>query len=379
MKKIVYTAPLKALASEKMRDWSKLFPDKKILQLTGDILTSQQIRKQIIEECCTADILIMTVELLDSITRNHVAEQYAWVKDVELLIADEAHGISMKDRGHTVEASIMRFCQIAPRAKIWFLSATLPNTEEFARWLTTLNHKETEIVNSTWRPTELHWHFIQHSIWGTYSENEYDKIRKAVEIVLDHQNESTLVFVHAKTTGRRVEAALKEAGIECEFYNADLELETRQDLLERFESKGDDRLPVLISTSSLAWGDLAESTLIDMADNSWKCLKDIEVGDWVVSWNSEIETFTVNQVLQKMEYHPRFELEIELEDGTVIKCGPNHQFYVEDPLYPEEFALVKASELTMEHDLVISNRYRQRHNLLSPKLKELRDIFDYKG
>lgn len=350
MKKIIYTAPLKALASEKMRDWSKLFPDKKILQLTGDILISQQIRKQIMEECCTADILIMTVELLDSITRNHTSEQYSWVKDVELLIADEAHGISMTERGHTVEVSIMRFCQIAPQAKIWFLSATLPNTEDFAQWLTTLNQKPTEIINSQWRPTELRWNFIPHQTLGSYYENEADKINKAIKLAKEHQEESTLIFVHAKTTGRQIEAALKELNIDCEFYNADLELETRQDLLERFESKDANRLPILISTSALAWGQIAGSSQILMADGTTKLLKDVTVGEWVTSFDCETENLTVNEVLNMEECPTKFEFQIELENGITIKAGKNHQFYVKDQTGNP--TIKRAFELTVDDELI---------------------------
>jgi helicase len=254
MAKVIFSAPLKALSNEKYEDWSKLFPDKKILQLTGDTLTSQKIRLEMMKEAETADILIMTAELLDSVTRNHYSEHYQWVKHVQLLVVDEAHGVTMEGRGHVIEASIMRFCEIAPQAKVWFMSATMPNCEEFAQWLTTLNKKPSEIINSTWRPTELRWNFIPHNAFGSYWENQDDKIRKAIEIVQEHQNESTLVFVHDKNTGRRIDAILKDLGIACEFYNADLDTETRHDLLKRFESENNDRIAALISTSALAWG-----------------------------------------------------------------------------------------------------------------------------
>lgn len=254
MAKIIYTAPLKALANEKRVAWGKLFPDAKILQLTGDTLTNQKVRMEMMSLAETADILVMTAELLDSVTRNHSSEHYAWVPHVQLLIADEAHGVTMEGRGHVIEASIMRFAQIAPQARIWFLSATLPNTEEFAQWLHTLNGKPSEIINSTWRPTELQWNFIPHNIYGSYWENQEDKIRKAVECVQDHVEESTLVFVHDKNTGRRIAGILTELGISNEFYNADLDFETRNDLLERFESEGDNRIAALITTSALAWG-----------------------------------------------------------------------------------------------------------------------------
>lgn len=345
---ICYTAPLKALASEKVRDWKVLFPDKKILQLTGDILVSQPIRQRIMEECNDADILVMTCELLDSLSRNSYNENYQWLKKIKLLIADEAHGIAMEERGHTIEASIMRFSLIAPQAKIWFLSATLPNTEEFATWLTRLNHKPTEIINSTWRPTELRWNFIKHNTFGSYYEIEDDKIRLAVELAQKHQNESTLMFVHAKTTGRRVEAELKDKGIDCEFYNADLDLDVRQDLLARFESKDDNRLPVLISTSALAWGQISENSMILLANGERIPLKDLEVGDWVTSYDPETESVTVDQVIVKELVPPKIAFQIELEDGTVIKAGEKHPFYVQRN---EELIIMRAEDLQDGDDL----------------------------
>lgn len=353
MPKICYLAPLKALSNEKFEDWSKLFHDRKIIQLTGDILISQKIREEKMKEAETADIILMTCELLDSITRNHIAEQYQWIKDIELLIADEAHGIGMEERGHTIEVSLMRFCQIAPQAKIWFLSATLPNTEEFARWLETLNHKECEIINSRWRPTELRWHFIQHNIYGSYSENEDDKIAKAIALVQEHENESTLVFVHAKTTGRRVESILKSMGIQCEFYNADLEFEARKDLLARFEAKNGDRLPVLISTSALAWGSLTQNVKITMWDGKQKSLKDLKIGDYVQSWDEEDGDFVANEVIDKNPFDPEYELKIELENGTIIHCSPNHPFYVGDPLF-------EPLEIKHAEDLIVGDELFQR-------------------
>ena len=345
---IVYTSPLKALAAEKVRDWTKLFPDKKILQLTGDILVSQPIRQKMMEEANTADILVMTCELLDSVSRNAHSENYQWLSKVKLLVADEAHSIAMESRGHAIEASIIRFCQIAPQAKVWFLSATLPNTEEFATWLTRINNKPTEIINSTWRPTELQWNFIQHQNFGTYYEIEDDKIRKAVELAVQHRDESTLVFVHAKTTGRRVEAALKDQGVEAEFYNADLDFELRQDLLARFESKNEDRLPVLISTSALAWGSVAESTQIMLWDGSEIPLKELEVGDYVESYDPNTGDLICNQVIAKELAPPKTAFQIELEDGTIIFAGNTHPFYVE---LNGQLELVRAEELKVGNDL----------------------------
>lgn len=328
MAKILYSAPLKALSNEKYEDWTKLFPDKKILQLTGDTLTSQKVRLEMMKAAETADILIMTAELLDSVTRNHYSEHYQWVKHVQLLVVDEAHGVTLENRGHVIEASIMRFCEIAPQAKVWFMSATMPNCEEFAQWLTTLNHKPSEIINSTWRPTELRWNFIPHHIFGSYWENQDDKIRKAVELVEEHQQESTLVFVHDKNTGRRVDAMLKELGIASEFYNADLDTETRHDLLKRFESEDKDRITALISTSALAWGSLHEDTMIQTIFGPYR-YGSITAGTQILSYNETSHCWEFDKVVYIEESVEEFEIVIELEDGTELIAGESHPIYVQ--------------------------------------------------
>lgn len=252
--KVIYTAPLKALSAEKFNDWTRgVFRDKVIVQLTGDTLTSQKVRAEMMVQCQTADIVLMTSELLDSLTRNHASEHYQWLYSVALVIVDESHIITSPGRGDCVEASIMRFSQINPKAKIWMLSATMPNVEEFSTWMTNLNGKATHILNSSWRPTTLVWHYLQHDIFGNYYDIQRDKIGKAVKLVQMKPNEKFLVFVWDKNTGRAVVSALREEGVQCEFHNADVDFEGRTSIVSRFEDDNDP-LQVIVATTTLSWG-----------------------------------------------------------------------------------------------------------------------------
>jgi len=253
--KVIYSAPLKALSSEKFHDWTQgVFKNEKILQLTGDTLTSAKIRTQMMEECKTASIILMTSELLDSLTRNHQSENYQWLMDVVLMICDESHIITSEGgRGACVEASIMRFTQINPRAKIWCLSATLQNVDEFSTWLTVLNKKPTQVLNSDWRPTTLVWHFVKHIAFGGYFDIQADKIRQAVKLVLSKPDEKYMVVVWDKNTGRFLLSALREAGVVCEFHNADVDFDGRTEIVSRFE-QDQDPLRVIVCTPTLIWG-----------------------------------------------------------------------------------------------------------------------------
>lgn len=253
-KKVIYSAPLKALSSEKFHEWTRgVFKNQTIIQLTGDTLTSPKVRAEMMRKCQDADIVLMTSELLDSLTRNFQSENYQWLMDVELLICDESHIITSPGRGDCVEASIMRFSQINPKARLWMLSATMPNVDEFSTWLSRLNGKSTQILNSTWRPTTLVWHFVPHLTFGSYSEIQSDKISKAVKLVQMKPTEKFLVFVWDKNTGRNIISRLREENIVCEFHNADVDFEGRTEIVQRFEDDSDP-LQVIVATSTLSWG-----------------------------------------------------------------------------------------------------------------------------
>lgn len=250
---VVYTAPLKALSAEKFHEWSHgVFSQQSIVMLTGDTLTSPKVRAAKMKECATADIVLMTSELLDSLTRNHTSEHYAWLFRVAMLIVDECHIIASAGRGDCVETAIMRFTQINPAAKVWLLSATAPNVDQFATWLTRLNGKPTHAMNSSWRPTTLVWHYIQHETIGSYADIQQDKMARALAVVLAKPTEKFLIFVWDKTTGRLLSGLLQRHDVANQFYNADLEYEERSGILQQFEEA--DGLPVIISTSALAWG-----------------------------------------------------------------------------------------------------------------------------
>ena len=192
--------------------------------------------------------------LHNSRTRNHSSEKSDWIFQVGLIITDESHIIST-ERGHAVEAGLMRFCKLVPSARVLMLSATMPNVSEFKVWLTNLNGKQTEVINNSWRPTVLEWYFLPYATYGaTYQQQQDSKQELTLNCLNIHPDEKALVFVHDKNTGRQLEAKLTHAGIDCKFHNADLELKDRIAVETSFESQNENSLRVLISTSTLAWG-----------------------------------------------------------------------------------------------------------------------------
>lgn len=244
---VMYVSPLKSLTQEKYDEWQKTFPDKKICILTGDYSLSDTRA----DELNSADIVCLTSEMVDSRSRKHKSERSEWIFRVGLIIIDESHIIST-DRGHAVEAGIMRFGQLVPEARILCLSATMPNVGDFEQWLTKVNGKKTEVINSSWRPTVLEWHFMQH-MQGRYQDMEEHKLRLMLQMLQTKPDEKFLIFVHAKVTGRKIVKLLSDEGIDSHFHSADLGMSERVDIEAQF-AKRQGGLRVMVSTSTLAWG-----------------------------------------------------------------------------------------------------------------------------
>ena len=252
--RVIYLSPLKALTSEKYEDWQIRFPNEKITIMTGDYTLSEQ-KKQ---ELGKSRIIVMTSEMCDSRTRKYHSEKNFWMDQVGLVIVDESH-ILTTERGHAVESGIMRFTRLNPRARILFLSATMPNVAELGGWLSDLNGKETTVIFSTWRPVELQLNFMEYPIalnkWGRedYWSSQEAKRQMVVDTILSKPDEKFLCFVHDKGTGRDIVNRLAEHNIVAHFHSADLELKDRLEIEGQFQSK-ENGIRVLVSTSTLAWG-----------------------------------------------------------------------------------------------------------------------------
>jgi helicase len=137
--KALYLCPLRALASEKYEEfqtYSKLGVNVGIT--TGDYDTVE-------EKYGTYDLLICTNERADSLLRHRAK----WMSQIAIVIADEVHLINDPGRGPTLEVVLARLRQIAPKAQILALSATVDNAEELAEWL------KGDSVVSDWRPVTL--------------------------------------------------------------------------------------------------------------------------------------------------------------------------------------------------------------------------------
>ena len=248
-KRAVYVSPLRAVTNEKYQEWTDKahpFSSRRVSILTGDYRSGPEREK----ELNRAELILLTSEMLDSRSRKAGNEKNEWLRNVGACVVDEAHLLGT-DRGPALEVGLMRFAEESPGSRLIFLSATMPNIDEVKEWLTSLNGMATVVVDLPWRPVELRMHWVpyQHSGSSQVMDERFDMVE---EIVRRHYNEGgILVFVHTKRMGREMKDMLMKSGFTCEFHSGELEKKKRHDLENRFRNL---ELPVLISTSTLAWG-----------------------------------------------------------------------------------------------------------------------------
>ena len=245
-KKSVFLSPLKAISQEKYDEWTTNFSNYNVSIVTGDYsLTPDRI-----EELNKADLIIMTNEMFDSRTRKIKTEKNDWLLEVGTIIVDEAHILCMPGRGDKIESSIMRFSEQNKNSRIVFLSATMPNVSEIAQWLSSLNSKKTELINSNYRPCKLDVHYEDYDDKEKYSVVEHNKIKKTLNILLRYPTDKFLVFVHSIKTGKLINDELKQLNERSEIFNSELTSAKRKEITKKFK----DDLRIIVTTSALAWG-----------------------------------------------------------------------------------------------------------------------------
>ena len=141
MTKAVYTSPIKALSNQKFRDFRQEFEDVGIL--TGDV----QINAE-------ASCLIMTTEIL----RSMLYRGADLLRDVEFVIFDEVHYVNDLERGVVWEEVII---MLPEHVTLILLSATVPNTFEFASWVGRTKKKDIYVISTAKRPVPL-----EHYLWA---------------------------------------------------------------------------------------------------------------------------------------------------------------------------------------------------------------------
>ena len=144
----IYIAPYRALASEIEDSFVNLFHD---LGYGVSAVPGGYDQDEMGEEILSMDqVLIVTPEKLDLLfrLRSDILDQVA------LVVIDEGHIVSDKERGPKFELLISRLRRRVPSARFLMMSAVVPDEtlHEFASWL---GQRNGQTVSTNWRPSLL--------------------------------------------------------------------------------------------------------------------------------------------------------------------------------------------------------------------------------
>ena len=163
-RRVIYTAPIKALSNQKYRDFYQAYGDC-VGIVTGDVVLNQ-----------FAQVLLMTTEIF----RNTIFDDITRLDDVEYVILDEIHYINDIERGTVWEESII----FAPQnIKFVCLSATIPNINQFAEWMRTVREVEIDVIEELDRPVPLEHHLYLEG----YGIGDLESLQQVQESII-HDN-----------------------------------------------------------------------------------------------------------------------------------------------------------------------------------------------
>jgi superfamily II RNA helicase len=149
-KRTFYTAPIKALVSEKFFSLVEIFGAENVGMVTGD--SSVNADAPII--CCTAEILA-------NLALRHGADA-----PVDQVVMDEFHFYSDPDRGWAWQVPLLTL----PRVQFILMSATLGDVEWLAKDLRERNGRETAVVVGVDRPVPLHYSYATTPVHETVED-----------------------------------------------------------------------------------------------------------------------------------------------------------------------------------------------------------------
>lgn len=283
--KIIYIAPMKALAAEMTSNFNKKLGCLGVVvrECTGDMqLTKNEIQQ--------TQMIVTTPEKWDVLTRKGSGD-IALTSIVKLLIIDEVH-LLHGDRGPVVEALVARTLRQVESSqrmiRIVGLSATLPNYVDVARFLRVNPYKGLFYFDHRFRPVPLSQTFIGvKSIKPSQQIHDMDLVCYNQTVDMVRKGHQVMVFVHARNATIRTANALKDIAGQNDtlklfrtegaakglaqkaignsrnkylgqlfqygfsVHHAGM-LRTDRNMVEKYFSQG--LIKVLVCTSTLAWG-----------------------------------------------------------------------------------------------------------------------------
>jgi hypothetical protein len=142
-----YTAPIKALVSEKFFWLCEVFGADLVGMVTGDA----SVNPDAPIVCCTAEILA------------NIALRQGREADIDLVVADEFHFIADRDRGWAWQVPLSEL----PQAQFMIMSATLGDVTGLVSMLTKNTGRPTEMIADARRPVPLVYDYVRTAMHDT--------------------------------------------------------------------------------------------------------------------------------------------------------------------------------------------------------------------
>ena len=371
--KMVYIAPMKALVQEVVGNLTERLSTFGIVvqELTGD----RNMTKQQIDE---TQVIVTTPEKWDIVTRKSGDRTY--VEKVKLIIIDEIH-LLHDERGPVLESIVARTIRQQEATKQMIrligLSATLPNYKDVATFLR-VKPERLFYFDSSFRPCPLDQQYIgvtekkpfkRHKLMN---EIVYNKI---LEIAGKHQ---IIVFVHSRKDTYKTAKAIRDMAIENDtiskfvkegtatseilkeasqkdakspelkellsygfgIHHAGMTREDRTLVEDLFD---DERVQVLFSTATLAWGvNLPARRVIIKGTQVYSP----EKGDW-----TELSALDVMQMIGRAGRYPRD----TRGEGIIVTTHSHLQYYLTllNQQLPIESQFVKSLPDNLNAEIVL--------------------------
>src|SRR6202451_648746 len=145
-----YTAPIKALVSEKFFDLCDAFGPSQVGMMTGDASVNSE-----------APIICCTAEILANIALRDGAEA-----DAGQVVMDEFHFYADPERGWAWQVPLLEL----PRVQFLLMSATLGDMSRFEADLTRRTGRPTAVIHSAERPVPLVFSYVVQPLHDTLEE-----------------------------------------------------------------------------------------------------------------------------------------------------------------------------------------------------------------
>jgi helicase len=156
--KMIYLAPLVALAREKYEEFKQKYETLgiKVAISVGNFDSQDPFLEKF-------DWICLSNEKMDSLIRHKAP----WIREIGLIVADEVHILNDFQRGPTLEILLTLLKNVCKKAQFLLLSATIKNAEVFGEWI------GARVLKSSFRPTPLYFGIFLDNKIKMYGKTDY--------------------------------------------------------------------------------------------------------------------------------------------------------------------------------------------------------------